>query len=213
MGGTSSIPGQGSSACREVWPKGKKGNLCDRDTGARLRSRGQTVLCGGAAQTWQHSQKPRSFLVAPDVLEGNEGMRMGRSNELRDAKGNLGGRRDAVSFGLSPCWVVFLLKRTGGELLCPCHFTKVTPGLLYVPLTHSEVSKEASPHASPQPRRRMACLLGFVVRPDGVRTRGHLGTSLALPSAGEAMVSAECLVFTLRDTSPHSFPAWESLFI
>ena len=31
--------------------EGDKGDLCDRDMGARLRSRGKTVLFGGTAQT------------------------------------------------------------------------------------------------------------------------------------------------------------------
>ena len=60
-----------------------------------------------AASSW-----PRTY------WKGMRAWGWGRSNELRDAKGNLGGRRGAVSFGLSPCWVVFLLKRAGGELLC-----------------------------------------------------------------------------------------------
>lgn len=77
----------------------------------------------------------------------------GRSTEWRDARGNLGGRRDAVSLGLSPCWVAFLLERAGGELLRPSHRTKVTLALLYVPLTLSEVSKEASPNQPPAPQK------------------------------------------------------------
>ena len=51
---------------------------------------------GAQLRPEQHIQKSCSFLVAPDIFERNEGMRIGQYNELRSLKGESGGRKDAV---------------------------------------------------------------------------------------------------------------------
>lgn len=65
-------------------------------------SRGQTALCGGAAQTCQHSQRPCGFLVAPDVLEGNEGARVGQKYRVEGCEGEFRRQKGCCFTGAVP---------------------------------------------------------------------------------------------------------------